>query len=97
MPSTPDALPALLMSFAPLCSTRMWRHVPVLVVGAILAPGHCMVSTVLRVMGLAPARSFQTYHRVLNRAAGSSRGASRMLFQQLLTAFAPEGPLRVGI
>ena len=76
MPSIPDELTALLMSFAPLFSPRLWRHVPVLVVGAILAPGQRMVSTVLRVMGLAQVRSFQTYHRVLNRAVWSSRGAA---------------------
>lgn len=97
MPSIPDELTALLMSFAPLFSPRLWRHVPVLVVGAILAPEQRMVSTVLRVMGLAQVRSFQTYHRVLNRAVWSSRGASRILFQHLLTTFAAEGPLIVGI
>jgi DDE superfamily endonuclease len=55
------------------------------------------VSTVLRVMGLASLPTFQTYHRVLNRAVWSSRGASRILFRLLVTTFAPSGGLVVGI
>ena len=68
----PADIVALLSQFAPLFSRRVWRHVPLLVVGAILAPGRRMVSTVLRTVGLSPERTFQTYHRVLNRAIWSS-------------------------
>ena len=70
---------ALLSHFAPLFSRRVWRHVPLLVVGAILAPGRRMVSTVLRTVGLSQEQHFQTYHRVLNRAVWSSLKASRVL------------------
>jgi hypothetical protein len=97
MPSLSDEFTTLLLSFAPIFSTRVWRHVPVLVVGAILAPSHRRVSTVLRVMGLAQVRSFQLYHRVVNRAVWSSLGAGQTLFKLLVTAFAPTGALVVGI
>jgi hypothetical protein len=86
-----------LRSFAPLFSRRTWRHVPILVAGAILAPGRRMVSSALRVIGLAQTPSFQTYHRVLNRAVWSSLDASRVLLRLLVTTFAPTGPLVVGI
>ena len=64
----PTDILACLAHFAPLFSRRTWRHVPVLVVGAILAPGRRMVSSALRAVGLAHMPTFQTYHRVLNRA-----------------------------
>ncbi len=75
----PADILALLAHFAPLFSRRTWRHVPVLVVGAILAPGQRMVSSALRAVGLAQVSTFQTYHRVLNRAVWSSLKASRIL------------------
>ncbi|MGZ6364032.1 MAG: transposase, partial [Ktedonobacterales bacterium] len=91
---------ALLSPFAPLFSRPVWRHVQVLLVGAILAPGRRMVRTVLRAVGLRHLPTFQTYHRVLHRAVWSSLGASRILLQLLrvwVATFAPEGPLVVGI
>jgi hypothetical protein len=56
-----------------------------------------MVSSVLRVVGLSQVRSFQTYHRVMNRAKWSSEGASRILLRLLLALFAPTGPLIFGL
>ena len=93
----PSDIMALLVPFAPLFSSRIWRHVPLMVAGAILAPGRRMVSSVLRVVGMGQRNTFQTYHRVLNRAVWSSLGVSRILFGLLVTTFAPEGPLVVGI
>jgi DDE superfamily endonuclease len=93
----PADIVALLSPFAPLFSRRVWRPVPLLVVGAILAPGRRMVSTVLRTVGLSQDRTFQTCQRVLNRAVWSSLGASRILLQMLVKVFAPEGPLVLGI
>ena len=93
----PADIVALLTPFAPLFSRPVWRHVQVLLVGAILAPGRRMVSTALRAVGLSHLPTFQTYHRVLNRAVWSSLGASRMLLGLLVATFAPTGPLVVGI
>src|SRR5258707_1817880 len=93
----PNDIMALLVPFAPLFSSRVWRHIPVLVAGTILAPGRRMVSSVLRALGLTQLPSYQTYHRVLNRAVWSSLGASRILFGLLVATFAPAGPLVVGI
>src|SRR5260221_6292620 len=97
MLTLPDDMVALLASFAPLFWRRVWRYVPVLVVGALLAPSRRMVSTVLRTVGLGASRHFQNYHRVLSRAVWSSLGASRILLGLLVTTFAAEGPLVLGI
>ena len=93
----PADIVALLSSFAPLFSRRVWRHGPLLVVGAILAPGRRMVSRVLRTVGLSQEQHFQTYHRVLNRAVWSSLTASRILLHLLVVTFAPSGPMVLGI
>lgn len=93
----PANIVARLSPFAPLFSRPVWRHVQVLLVGALLAPGRRMVSTVLRTVGLSHLPTFQTYHRVLNRAVWSSLEASRMLLRLLVATFAPEGPLVVAI
>jgi hypothetical protein len=93
----PADIIALLAHFAPLFSRRTWRHVPILVAGALLAPGRRMISSALRAVGLAHVSTFQTYHRVLNRDRWSSLGVSRVLFGLLVTTFAPHGPLVIGI
>jgi hypothetical protein len=94
-------LPAEIMTrlapFAPLFSSRVWRHVPLLTVGAILAPGQRMVSTVLRVLGLSHLATFSTYHRVLNRAVWSSLAVSRVLLGLLVTTFVSQGPVVAGL
>ena len=88
----------LLEPFAPLFSKRVFKHVQVLVAGAILAPGRRTVSSALRAMGLDQHKRFHRYHRVLSRASWSSLEASRVLLGLVLEAFVPEGgPLVVGI
>src|SRR5205085_2631709 len=93
-------LPAEIMTrlapFAPLFSSRVWRHAQLLVVGAILAPGQRMVSMVLRVLGLSHLSTFSTYHRVLNRAVWSSLAVSHVLLGLLISAFVPSGPVVIG-
>ena len=87
-----------LVPFAPLFSRRVFRHVQVLVAGAILAPGKRTVASALRAMGLDQEKRFHRYHRVLSRARWSSRKASRVLLGLLVEALVPEGsPVVVGI
>jgi hypothetical protein len=87
-----------LAPFAPLFSKGVFRHVQVLVAGAILAPGKRTVASALRAVGLDQQKRFHRYHRVLSRAGWSSRKASRVLLGLLLEAFVPEGsPVVVGI
>ena len=87
-----------LAPFAPLFSKRVFRHIQVLVAGAILAPGKRTVASALRAMGLDQEKRFHRYHRVLSRASWSSRKASGVMLGLLVEAFVPEGsPLVVGI
>lgn len=97
MLTLPPAIMAVLSAFAPLFSRPIWPQVLVLLVGTMLAPGQRTVTSVLRVMGLAHLPSFQTYHRVLNRAVWSSLQVSRVLLGLLVATFAATGPLVVGI
>src|SRR6201996_2876191 len=93
----PSRFAGVILSFAPLCFQRSWRHAEVLLLGALLAPGRRTVSGLLRISGLARERHFVNYHRVLNRAVGSPRAAAAILFRLLLAAFAPRGPVVLGL
>ncbi len=97
MQTLPTRMLHLLNPFAPLFSERVWPHAQVLLAGAILAPGKRTVAATLRVMGLGHFRRFHRYHRVLSRAAWSSREASRILLGLLIRAFLSDGPLILGI
>ena len=94
----PREIIAVLRCFAPVFSDRTWQWAHVLLVGAILAPGQRTVAAVLRVMGLSGETQFQNYHRVLNRAAWSSRALSRIVLRALVAAFVPPGaPVVLGL
>ncbi len=93
----PPTIAALLASFAPLFSRRVWAHAQVLVAGAILAPAQRTVAAALRAMGLAQAPQFHRYRRVLRHARWSGLAAGRVLLGLLVAAFAPDGPLVFGI
>src|SRR6266540_2686597 len=97
MLTVPKEFAILMTTFAPLFTKRVWQHVQVLLVGAILAPGKRTVTAALRVMGLAQAKFFQQYHRVLNRAAWSSLEGARLLLVLLVSILAPAGPLIMGL
>ena len=97
MHTLPTTMVQVLAPFVPLFSERVWTHVQLLVTGAILAPGKRTVASALRAVGLQEERRFCRYHRVLSRAVWSSREASRILLGLLVEAFAPKGPLVVGI
>lgn len=89
MITLPSEMILILQPFAPVFSARTWDWVPVLVVGAILAPGKRTVTSVLRVMGLSQERQYQRYHRVLNRAVWSSRRVSQILLGLLVAVLVP--------
>ena len=76
---------------------RSWRHAELLLIGAILAPGKRTVTSLLRIAGLSRERRFTNYHRVLNRVAWDAHTAARLLLGLLIAAFAPSGPVVLGI
>src|SRR4051812_33496817 len=92
----PSRFAEVILTFAPLfLQQRTWNHAGMLLIGAILAPGRCTVTSLLRIMGLSGERRFVNYHRVLNRAVWSSRAASRaashLLLGLLITTPCPRG------
>src|SRR5215216_2164122 len=97
MPAVPTRFAPVILAFAPLFRQPTWRHARTLLVGALLAPGARTVASALRVLGLAGARGFERYHRVLSRAAWSLLAAGRILLGLLVAAFAPAGPLLFGL
>lgn len=98
MPRLPPRFAAVILAFAPsFVQQRTWRHAEVLLIGAILAPGRRTVASILRIAGLMRERRFVNYHRVLNRAVWSGRAASRVLLGLLVAAFAPTGPVVIGV
>ncbi len=87
----------LIQAFAPYFSNLVWQHAQVLLLGAILVPGTRTVTAALRIMGLSDEPKFETYHRVLNRAAWSSWALSRALLRLLVKTLVPKGPIVCGI
>jgi hypothetical protein len=97
MPTLPNEYLSLIQIFAPYFSNLVWQQAQVLLIGAILVPGRRTVTAVLRIMGRSDERHFQTYHRVLNRAAWSSWALSRTLLKLLVQTFVPSGPIICGL
>ncbi len=95
--SVPPVLAEWMRPFTHNFTTAVWRHVLVLVTGALLLPGRRTVTAVLRVMGLGQTSSFALYHRVLSTARWSSRALAHRLLQLLVAAFAPRGPVVIGL
>ena len=96
-PHLPEPLAAWMGPFLAGLTRPTGRHALVLVAGAILAPGRRTVAAMLRVVGLGQAPTFTNYHRVLNRNRWSGRAAAERLLHLLLAAFAPDGPVVIGI
>jgi len=94
----PETIIRVLRPFEPVFSGRVWPWAQALLVGAILTPGPRTVAAALRLLGLQDDRSFQNYHRVLNRARWSSRALSPILLRLLVRTFVAAGdPVLVGL
>jgi len=102
LPVSPDAVPPRLLSclagFAHLFTRPTWSNVLVLLAGVILAPGRRTVTAALRILGRDQDPGFCTFHRILNRAAWSSRAVAGQLLVLLIKTFLPAGaPVVIGI
>ncbi len=101
LPLSPDPLPPRflchLAGFADLFTRPTWPNVLILLTGVILAPGRRTVTAVLRILGRDRDPSFGTFHRILNRAAWSSRAAASRLLLLLIASFLPaDAPVVIG-
>jgi hypothetical protein len=97
MLTLPETIVAILAPFVPLFSVPVFRHVQVLVAGALLTRGRHTVANALRLMGLGGCTRFQCYHRVLSRAKWNARHAAKILLRLLVTTLVPEGEIVTGI
>jgi DDE superfamily endonuclease len=102
LPSASNPLPSRfldrLAGLADLFTRPTWSHVPVLLAGAVLAPGRRTVTAALRILGRDQDSDFCTFHRILNRAAWSSRAVAGQLLALLIKTFVPAaGPIVIGI
>jgi hypothetical protein len=94
----PDRFMARLVDFSYLFTCPTWPHAIVLLSGAIMATGRRTVAAALRILGRDREGDFCTFHRVLNRAAWSSRAVARHLFHMLVQAFVPAAaPIVIGL
>jgi len=75
----PERFLSRLAGFADLFTRPTWSNVLVLLAGVILAPGRRTVTAALRILGRDRDPGFCTFHRILNRAAWSSRAGARMV------------------
>ena len=97
MLTPPLQIIALLNAFAPHFTKPAFKHLQTLILGAILTTGRRTVASALRAVGLANEKHFQNYHRLLSRDKWSSRRLAKVLLLLLIQAFAPSGPLVLGI
>ena len=93
MPTFPSEFLRVMIPFAGLFCQRVFAHVQLLLLGAVLAPGKRTITSVLRIVGRAQDGRWHKYHRVLSRARWSARAGARILLGQLVTAFVGTGPL----
>ncbi len=95
--NVPEVLAAWMRPFRCHFTMAAWRHVLVLAGGTLLAPARRTVAGALRVMGLGQVAGFAVYHRVLSHGHWCSRAVAHRLLLQLVAAFAPDGPMVVGL
>jgi hypothetical protein len=94
----PECFLSRLVEFADLFTRPTWSNVLVLLAGVILAPGRRTVAAALRILGRECDPDFCTFHRILNRAAWSSRAVARQLLIVLVKALVPSGaPVVIGL
>jgi hypothetical protein len=93
----PAEVSAVLAAFAPLFTEPSWLRAQALLCGTLLAPANHTLTAALRALGVAGEPGFQNYHRLLNRARWSARQAAHVLLKLLVEAFAPEGPVILGL
>ena len=87
----------VLEHFAPVFSAKVWRHVKILLIGAILCRKERTVAAILRVMGLGNDPRFVNYHRVLSKARWSGLHAAKILLGLLVALVPVNLPIIIGV
>jgi hypothetical protein len=89
---------AIILAFRTLFSKKVFEHVKVLMMGALLTIGGHTICSALRFTGLGNEANFHKYHRVLSLVRWSALKASKILLYLLIQYFTgSEEPLVFGI
>ena len=98
MQTMPPEGSTVILAFRTLFSKKVFEHVKVLLIGALLTVGRHTVCAALRFCGLAKEPNFHKYHRILSLVNWSALKASRILLYLLVACFTTKAePLVVGI
>jgi hypothetical protein len=89
--SLSESIISILGEFESVFSRPTWKHVEVLIEGALLARGRRTVASALRASGHADDQHFSSYHQVMNRAVWSLKELSRRLLCLLVRTFIGSG------
>ena len=93
----PAEVEAVGVAFASLFTRPSWRRAQALLGGVLLAPFDGTITAALRALGLGADPHYSNSHRLLNRARWSARQGAGVLLGLLVRAFAPSGPLILGL
>lgn len=94
----PEEFSKQISVFAPMFSSKVFKHVKTLLMGSLLVVGRRTVCSALRAVGLEHEQQFHKYHRVLSKAKWSTYKGSRILLDVLVKAFIPDSePLVFGL
>ena len=89
---------AIILAFNSLFSKKVFEHVKVLLMGAVLTIGRHTVCAALRFSGLTTEAHFHKYHRVLSLVKWSALKGAKLLLYLLIQCFtASQQPLVFGI
>lgn len=98
MMTIPEEFSKQISVFAPMFSRKVFKHVKILLMGALLVVGRRTVCSALRAVGLEHEKRFHKYHRVLSKAKWSAHNGSRIMLDLLVKAFSPDSePLVFGL
>src|SRR3982750_4155885 len=98
MQTMPPEGSTVILAFRSLFSKKVFEHVKVLLMGALLSVGRHTLCAALRFCGLAKEPNFHKYHRILSLVKWSTLKASRILLHLVVECFtSKEEPLVVGI
>src|SRR4051812_10830284 len=86
-----------LRPFATCFTAAVWRHVPVLVAGALLGGGGPPAPPGCRAPGLVRSAGCAARRRVLTAARCSARAVAHRLLLVLVATSVPDGPVVLGI
>ena len=83
MPNSPGSIISILSSFATIFpSLRTWTNALTLLVGAVLCRGGRTVCAALRVMGMKGEKSYDKYHKILNRVSWDTLAGAKILLNK---------------